>query len=235
MGEGGRAGRQRRRSAAAAGISRRLDRSASRTSCFAMTEDYPVPASGTIDYKYFEVPTNFTEDRWIQAYEVKPGTPSVVHHVIVYAQAAAPRAGGRAPQGAARGQRRARDVKRRSPSHRTWNEPEAVKRRGARQTDAERSARARSAASARSSAGSPRARRARVFTRRARRSRCPPGRRWSSRCTTPRTARRRSTARRIGLVFAKEPPKQEVDHGGARQRQLHAARRRAEHARRRRR
>ena len=53
---------------------------------FALGEDYPVPASGTIDYKYFEVPTNFTEDKWIQAYEVKPGTPSVVHHVIVYAR-----------------------------------------------------------------------------------------------------------------------------------------------------
>ena len=54
---------------------------------FALGEEYPVPASGTVDYKYFEVPTNFTEDRWIQAYEVKPGTPSVVHHVIVYARA----------------------------------------------------------------------------------------------------------------------------------------------------
>jgi hypothetical protein len=32
------------------------------------------------------VPTNFTEDRWIQAFEVKPGNPSVVHHVIVYAR-----------------------------------------------------------------------------------------------------------------------------------------------------
>jgi hypothetical protein len=32
-----------------------------------MTEDYPVPPSGTIDYKYFEVPTNFTEDKWIHA------------------------------------------------------------------------------------------------------------------------------------------------------------------------
>jgi hypothetical protein len=50
---------------------------------FALQEDYPVAASGTIDYKYFEVPTNFTEDKWIQAFEVKPGEPSVVHHVIV--------------------------------------------------------------------------------------------------------------------------------------------------------
>jgi mono/diheme cytochrome c family protein len=54
---------------------------------FAMQESYPVKASGTIDYKYFEVPTNFTEDKWIQAFEVKAGTPSVVHHVIVYARA----------------------------------------------------------------------------------------------------------------------------------------------------
>jgi hypothetical protein len=54
---------------------------------FALGEEYPVPDSGTVDYKYFEVPTNLTEDRWIQAFEVKPGTPAVVHHVIVYARA----------------------------------------------------------------------------------------------------------------------------------------------------
>src|SRR5690349_22786739 len=38
-----------------------------------MQEDYPIPASGTIAYQYFEVPTNFTEDRWVQAFEVRPG------------------------------------------------------------------------------------------------------------------------------------------------------------------
>jgi hypothetical protein len=82
---------------------------------FALGEDYPVAASGTIDYKYFEVPTNFTEDKWIQAFEVKPGDPSVVHHVIVYARppqrprpaAAANAAPGGAPaSGAAPQQRR---------------------------------------------------------------------------------------------------------------------------------
>jgi hypothetical protein len=51
---------------------------------FSMTEDYPVPAAGTIDYKYFEVPTNLTEDKWVQAVEVRPGNRAVVHHVIVY-------------------------------------------------------------------------------------------------------------------------------------------------------
>ncbi|MGE3512373.1 MAG: hypothetical protein AB7N65_26205 [Vicinamibacterales bacterium] len=53
---------------------------------FELPDDYPVPASGTIDYKYFEVPTHLTEDRWIQAFQVRPGDPSVVHHVIVFAK-----------------------------------------------------------------------------------------------------------------------------------------------------
>jgi len=52
----------------------------------AMQEDYPIPASGTVAYQYFEVPTNFTEDKWIQAFDVRPGNRSVVHHVIVYAR-----------------------------------------------------------------------------------------------------------------------------------------------------
>jgi hypothetical protein len=51
-----------------------------------MQEDYPLPASGVIAYQYFEVPTNLTEDRWIQAFEVRPGNRAAVHHVIVYAQ-----------------------------------------------------------------------------------------------------------------------------------------------------
>src|SRR4029079_325908 len=57
---------------------------------FSMQEDYPIPAEGTIAYQYFEVPTNLTEDRWIQAMEVRAGNPSVLHHVIVYARTPAP-------------------------------------------------------------------------------------------------------------------------------------------------
>ncbi len=53
---------------------------------FTMQEAYPVPASGQIEYKYFEVPTRFTEDKWITAYQVRPSNPSVVHHVIVYSR-----------------------------------------------------------------------------------------------------------------------------------------------------
>ncbi len=57
---------------------------------FSMAEDYPIPAEGTIAYQYFEVPTNFTEDKWIQSMEVKAGNPAVLHHVIVYARAPMP-------------------------------------------------------------------------------------------------------------------------------------------------
>jgi len=49
-----------------------------------MPEAFDVPAQGTIAYQYFEIPTNFTEDRWIQAMEVRPGARRVVHHVLVY-------------------------------------------------------------------------------------------------------------------------------------------------------
>jgi hypothetical protein len=65
---------------------------------FTMQEDYPVPANGTIEYKYFEVPTNFTEDRWIQAFEVRPGSRTAVHHVIVFARPARPAAAQGQPQ-----------------------------------------------------------------------------------------------------------------------------------------
>jgi len=51
-----------------------------------MTKEFDVPASGTIDYQYFEMPTNFTEDKWVQAIEIRPGATAVVHHVLVYAR-----------------------------------------------------------------------------------------------------------------------------------------------------
>jgi len=51
-----------------------------------MDKPYAVPASGTIAYQNFTIPTNFTEDKWIEAIEVRAGTPSVVHHVLVYSR-----------------------------------------------------------------------------------------------------------------------------------------------------
>jgi mono/diheme cytochrome c family protein len=51
-----------------------------------MATPYALPATGEIPYQYFEVETNFTEDKWIQALEIRPGDRSVVHHVLVYAR-----------------------------------------------------------------------------------------------------------------------------------------------------
>ncbi|CAN5870930.1 hypothetical protein BH24ACI5_BH24ACI5_28450 [soil metagenome] len=45
--------------------------------------EYKVPADGFVEYEYFEIPTNFTEDQWLRGLEVRPGNRSVVHHVIV--------------------------------------------------------------------------------------------------------------------------------------------------------
>jgi mono/diheme cytochrome c family protein len=64
----------------------------------AMPEEFTVPATGTVEYMYFEVPTNFTEDKWIQAMEFMPGAREVVHHVLVYAKVPPrPPAAGAAP------------------------------------------------------------------------------------------------------------------------------------------
>jgi hypothetical protein len=57
-----------------------------------MPEDFTVPAEGQIDYQYFEVPTNFTEDKWVTAIEFMPGARQVVHHVLVYARVPRPAA-----------------------------------------------------------------------------------------------------------------------------------------------
>ena len=44
---------------------------------------YRVPATGTVPYQYFEVDTNFKEDKWVSQAEIRIGNRSVVHHVIV--------------------------------------------------------------------------------------------------------------------------------------------------------
>jgi hypothetical protein len=48
-----------------------------------MPETFHVPASGTIEYQYFEGPVDFDEDKWVTAIEIMPGSRDVVHHVIV--------------------------------------------------------------------------------------------------------------------------------------------------------
>jgi mono/diheme cytochrome c family protein len=57
-----------------------------------MPEEFTVPASGEVEYMYFEAPTNLTEEKWVQAIEIMPGARDVVHHVLIYARAPAPSA-----------------------------------------------------------------------------------------------------------------------------------------------
>lgn len=45
---------------------------------------YRIPATGTVDYQYFVVDPNITEDRWVSAAQVIPGNTAVVHHAIVF-------------------------------------------------------------------------------------------------------------------------------------------------------
>jgi len=45
--------------------------------------DFQVPATGTVEYTYFVVPTGFAEDKWVENVEVRPGNSKVVHHVVV--------------------------------------------------------------------------------------------------------------------------------------------------------
>ncbi len=44
-----------------------------------------VPAEGVLPYQYDIVETEFPEDRWIAAFEVRPTSPQVVHHILVFA------------------------------------------------------------------------------------------------------------------------------------------------------
>ena len=49
-----------------------------------MPAEFQVPASGTIEYQHFIVPTGFTEDKWVQVVELRPGNRAVVHHAAVF-------------------------------------------------------------------------------------------------------------------------------------------------------
>jgi hypothetical protein len=51
---------------------------------FEMPESYTVPAEGVIEYEYFYIPTNFTEPKWVQAIELRPGNREVVHHALAF-------------------------------------------------------------------------------------------------------------------------------------------------------
>jgi hypothetical protein len=49
-----------------------------------MAAQYQIPANGAIEYQHFLVPTRFTEDKWIQALEMRPGSRASVHHAAIF-------------------------------------------------------------------------------------------------------------------------------------------------------
>jgi hypothetical protein len=49
-----------------------------------MPKPVQIPARGEVEYTYEIVPTHFTEDRWVQMSEFRPGSPAHVHHAVVY-------------------------------------------------------------------------------------------------------------------------------------------------------
>ncbi len=53
---------------------------------YSMTEDYKIPATGTIEYLYLRIPVNLPEDRWYTAVEIKPSARAHVHHIIAYTE-----------------------------------------------------------------------------------------------------------------------------------------------------
>ena len=47
-------------------------------------EPFRVPAEGVVDYQYFTVDPDWTEDKYVCAAEARPDNAAVVHHIIAY-------------------------------------------------------------------------------------------------------------------------------------------------------
>jgi hypothetical protein len=51
---------------------------------FQLPEPYEIPATGTIEYLHFLIPSGFTTDKWVQFAEARPGDRAHVHHIIAF-------------------------------------------------------------------------------------------------------------------------------------------------------
>jgi mono/diheme cytochrome c family protein len=51
---------------------------------FTMVEPFEVRDEIVDYYHHTMIPANFTEDRWVKAFEIKPDARSVVHHILVF-------------------------------------------------------------------------------------------------------------------------------------------------------
>jgi hypothetical protein len=61
-----------------------------------MPNEFALEASGPDEYQYFEIPTNFKEDVFVQMAEARPGNRKIVHHIIAFV--APPSKDGKQPQ-----------------------------------------------------------------------------------------------------------------------------------------
>jgi hypothetical protein len=49
-----------------------------------LPQPFRIPASGTVEYQYVVVPLNLKEDRWVQMAEARPTARQWVHHIVVF-------------------------------------------------------------------------------------------------------------------------------------------------------
>jgi peroxiredoxin/cytochrome c553 len=49
-----------------------------------LSEDFQIGPTGNDVFRCFVLPTNLTEDKFVQALEVKPGNPRLVHHALLF-------------------------------------------------------------------------------------------------------------------------------------------------------
>jgi hypothetical protein len=49
-----------------------------------MPEEFTLDAEGPDEYQYFDIPTNFTEDKYVALAEARPGNRKIVHHIIAF-------------------------------------------------------------------------------------------------------------------------------------------------------
>ncbi len=49
-----------------------------------MPKAFPIPAEGVVDYQVFYVQTDFDEDKWVTAIEMRPSARQQVHHALVF-------------------------------------------------------------------------------------------------------------------------------------------------------
>lgn len=57
---------------------------------FQIGQPISIKATGTMSYQNVTVDTNFDEDKWVQAFEIRPTAKAVVHHVLVHVVPKAP-------------------------------------------------------------------------------------------------------------------------------------------------